>query len=62
MIYKTTWPFVFQEKAEDTLHKMVSNPKLLAQGSLQEALITPIPPGDSFFRPCSFPEYNGWIK
>jgi hypothetical protein len=46
--------FVFQEKAEDTLHKMVSNPKLLAQGSLQEALITPIPSGD-FFKTPKFP-------
>jgi hypothetical protein len=27
---------------------MVSNPKLLAQGNLQEALITPIPSGDFF--------------
>ena len=34
-----------QEKAEDSLQKMVSNPKLLAQGRLQEALIVPLAAG-----------------
>jgi hypothetical protein len=36
---------------------MVSNPKLLAQGSLQEALITPIPSGD-FFKTLQFPRVS----